>query len=104
MDIAELRAAMEADGAAWSSLLTKTPIRTMSSWDATRMDLNTRFQWVSGSRRRCIMGPIIGARSAPPLLASALNRQFIDVWDFGAQDGQVVEIEPAGGSTTAPSE
>jgi len=29
---------------------------------------------------------------------------LIDVWDFGGEDGRVVEIEPPGGSVTTSSE
>jgi uncharacterized damage-inducible protein DinB len=38
------------------------------------------------------------------LTSLSVEPPLIDVWDFGWEDGRVVEIEAAGGSVTSPSE
>ena len=104
MDIAELRAAMEADGAAWSSLLAENPdpdhviVGRHKDGSETHAPMGIRLAQAlhHGTDHR--------SQICTALTSLGVEPPFIDVWDFGAQDGQVVEIEPAGGSITAPSE
>ena len=104
MDIPELRAAMEADGAAWSALLAEDPdpdhvvVGRHKDGSETHAPMGIRLAQAlhhGTDHRRQICTALTTLGVEPPL---------IDVWDFGAVDGQVVEIEPAGGSVTAPSE
>ena len=103
MDIPELRAAMEADGAAWSALLAEDPdpdhviVGRHEDRSETHAPMGIRLAQAlhHGTDHRsqiCTALTTLGAE--PPL---------IDVWDFGFQDGRVVEIEPADGAAT-PSE
>ncbi len=104
MDLPELRAAMEADGVGWSSLLAQDP------------DPDHVIEWRhdDGSETRAPMGIRLAqalhhgsdhrSQICTALTSLGVEPPFIDVWDFGAEDGRVVEIEPARGSVTAQPE
>ena len=104
MDIPELRAAMEADGAAWSALLAEDP----------DPDLVIVGRHKDGSETHAPMGIRLAqalhhgtdhrSQICTALTALGVEPPLIDVWDFGAEDGRVVDIEPAEGSVTAPSD
>ena len=104
MDLPELRAAMEADGAAWSSLLTQDP-------DPYHI---IRWRHDDGSETHAPMGIRLAqalhhgtdhrSQICTALTTLGVEPPFIDVWDFGAQDARVVEIPSTEGSVTAPPE
>ena len=104
MELPELRGVMEGHGAAWSSLLAQDP-----DPDAVlerRRDDGSETHAPMGIRLAQVLHHGTDHRShiCTALTTLGVEPPFIDVWDFGVQDGRVVEIEPAGGSTTAPSE
>lgn len=94
MDLRELRAAMGADGAAWSSLLAQdldpdaVVVRRHDDGSETRAPFGIRLAQAlhHGTDHRsqiCTALTTLGVE--PPL---------IDVWDFGLQNGRVVEVPP----------
>jgi uncharacterized damage-inducible protein DinB len=99
MGLSELRAVMEGHGAAWSLLL------------APDLDPDTPFveRAEDGFERRAPMG--IGLAQAlhhgtdhrspvcTALTTLGVKPPAIDVWDFGKQDGRVVELLPSQGPT-----
>ena len=94
MDLPELRTAMEANGAAWSSLLAQ--------------DLDPDFVVVrrrdDGSESHAPMGVRLAqalhhgtdhrSQICTALTTLAVEPPAIDVWDFAAQDGRLVEVPP----------
>jgi hypothetical protein len=95
MDLLELRVVMEADGTAWSTFLAQDldPAAVLKESTRTTGTRGKRLS-ASGSPRRCITGPTIGARSARPS-PLGVEPPGIDVWDFGLEAGRVVEGPPA---------
>jgi uncharacterized damage-inducible protein DinB len=94
MDLPELRAAMEAHGAAWSRLLGENPdpaavlVRRRDDGSESHAPMSIRLAQVlhHGTDHRsqiCTALTMLGVE--PP---------GIDVWDFGEQDGRVVEVPP----------
>lgn len=104
MDIPELRAAMEADSPAWSALLAEDPdpdhvvVVRRKDGSETHAPMGIRLAQAlhHGTDHR--------SQICTALTALGVEPPLIDVWDFGWQDGRVVEIEPADGSVAAPSE
>ncbi len=95
MDLTELRAVMEGNGAAWSALLTE--------------DLDPDFVVVrhrdDGSESHAPMGVRIAqalhhgtdhrSQICTALTTLGVEPPAIDVWDFAEQDGRLAEIPPA---------
>jgi uncharacterized damage-inducible protein DinB len=94
MDLAELRSTMEAHGAAWSSLVTEDidpdaiVVRRRDDGSETHAPMSIRLPQAlhHGTDHRsqiCTALTTLGVE--PPL---------IDLWDFGAENGNVTEIPP----------
>jgi uncharacterized damage-inducible protein DinB len=94
MDLPELRATMESHGPAWSRLLAENPDpdavleRHRDDGSETHAPMSIRLAQVlhHGTDHRsqiCTVLTTLGMEPPP-----------IDVWDFGMQDGRVVEIPP----------
>ncbi len=95
MALPALRAAMEANGAAWSSLLAKdldpdvVIVRRRDDGSETHAPMGIRLAQAlhhGTDHRSQICTAITTLGREPP---------FIDVWDFGEQAGRVVEIPPS---------
>jgi len=95
MDLAELRAAMQANGAAWSSLLARdldpdvVVVRHRDDGSESHAPMGIRLAQAlhHGTDHRsqvCTALTMLG--TAPPA---------IDVWDFADQDGRLAEVPPA---------
>lgn len=95
MDLAELRAAMQANGAAWSSLLARdldpdvVVVRHRDDGSESHAPMGIRLAQAlhHGTDHRsqvCTALTMLGM--APPA---------IDVWDFADQDGRLAEVPPA---------
>jgi uncharacterized damage-inducible protein DinB len=95
MSIRELRTAMEGHGAAWSSLLAEDPdpddvlVRHRDDGSETQAPMGIRLAQVlhHGSDHR--------SQICTALTTIGLEPPAIDVWDFGLQDGRVVEVPPS---------
>ena len=94
MDLTALRTAMENNGAAWSRLLAQdldpdvVVVRHRDDGSETHAPIGIRLAQAlhHGSDHRsqiCTALTILGVEPPP-----------IDVWDFGALDGRVVEVAP----------
>jgi uncharacterized damage-inducible protein DinB len=66
MDLPELRAAMEGQGAAWSEIMAQDLDPDALVVRRATTGLRPTARSASGSRRRCTTGRIIGATSVPP--------------------------------------
>ena len=94
MDLAELRAAMERNGVAWSRLLARdldpeaVLERHRPDGSETHAPMSIRLAQVlhHGTDHR--------SQICTALTTLGVEPPFIDVWDFGAQDGRVVEVPP----------
>ncbi len=94
MDLKELRAAMEADGPAWSSVLAEnrdpdellTRHRDDGSETTAPLGIRLAQALCHGTDHRSHICTVLTTLGIEPPL--------IDVWDFGAVDGRVVEIPP----------
>ncbi len=95
MDLAELRAAMQANGAEWSSLLVRdldpdvVVVRHRDDGSESHAPMGIRLAQAlhHGTDHRsqvCTALTMLGM--APPA---------IDVWDFADQDGRLAEVSPA---------
>jgi uncharacterized damage-inducible protein DinB len=95
MDLAELRSQMESHGAAWSSLL--TPELDPDSVIVRRRDDGSETHAPMGIRLAQALHHGTDHRSqiCTALTTLGVEPPLIDVWDFGEQDGSVVEV-PAG--------
>ena len=94
MDLAELRAQMESHGAAWSRILGGDLDR-----DAVlvrRRDDGSQTQAPIGIRLAQALHHGTDHRSqiCTALTALGVEPPAIDVWDFGLDDGRVVEVPP----------
>ncbi|MGE5460750.1 MAG: DinB family protein [Solirubrobacterales bacterium] len=94
MDLSELRAAMDANGTGWSAFLGKDPApdtvveRHRDDGSETHAPVSIRLAQAlhhGTDHRSQICTALTALDMEPPL---------IDVWDFGALDGRVVEIPP----------
>jgi uncharacterized damage-inducible protein DinB len=95
MDVAELRAEMEGHGPAWSSIL------------AGELDPDTVIAWrrADGSETDAPLGIRLAqvvhhgtdhrSQLCTALTTLGVEPPLIDLWDFGWQDGRVVEVEPS---------
>jgi uncharacterized damage-inducible protein DinB len=95
MDLAELRRAMETNGSAWSGFLAQDPdpgaisVRRRDDGSETHAPIGIRLAQVlhHGTDHR--------SQICTALTALGMEPPAIDVWDFGALDGRVIEIPPA---------
>jgi uncharacterized damage-inducible protein DinB len=94
MDLAQLRAAMVVHGAAWSQLLAEEPdpdavlVRHRDDGSETSAPIGIRLAQAlhHGTDHR--------SQICTALTTLGVEPPFIDVWDFGLQDGRVVEVSP----------
>jgi uncharacterized damage-inducible protein DinB len=94
MDLPELRAAMEGDGAAWSRLLAEdvTPdavlVRRRDDGSETHAPMSIRLAQAlhHGTDHR--------SQICTALTTLGVEPPAIDVWDFGIEDGRVLEVPP----------
>jgi uncharacterized damage-inducible protein DinB len=94
MSLSELRAAMERNGGAWSRLLARdldpsaVLERHRDDGSETRAPMSIRLAQAlhHGTDHR--------SQICTALTTLGVEPPFIDVWDFGAQDGRVVEVPP----------
>lgn len=94
MDLPELRAAMEGHGAAWSLLLAQ---------DLDPDAVNVRVH-DDGSETHTVIGIRLAqalhhgtdhrSQICTALTTLGMEPPAIDLWDFGEQDGRVVEVPP----------
>jgi uncharacterized damage-inducible protein DinB len=94
MDLPELRAVMEGNGAAWSPLLAQdldpdaTNVRRRDDGSETHTTIGIRLAQTlhHGTDHR--------SQICTALTTLGVEPPGIDVWDFAAQNGRVVEIPP----------
>jgi len=94
MDLRELRAAMERNGAAWSSVLAQDPdpdtvlMRHREDGSETHAPAGIRLAQAlhHGTDHRSQICTVLTTLSVEP--------PAIDVWDFGKHKGRVVEVPP----------
>jgi uncharacterized damage-inducible protein DinB len=94
MDLAELRALMEGYGAAWSELLARAPdpeavlVRHRDDGSETHAPISIRLAQAlhHGTDHR--------SQICTDLTALGVEPPLIDVWDYGEQDGRVIEVPP----------
>ena len=94
MDLPELRAAMEGHGAAWSQLVAQDlepdaiTVRRRDDGSETHAPMGIRLAQAlhHGTDHRSQICTVLTTLGVEP--------PAIDVWDFGEQDGRVVEIPP----------
>jgi uncharacterized damage-inducible protein DinB len=94
MDLPELRAAMEGHSAAWSSLLAQdldpdaVVVRRRDDGSETHAPMGIRLAQAlhHGTDHR--------SQICTALTTLGVEPPAIDVWDFGEQDGRVVEVPP----------
>jgi uncharacterized damage-inducible protein DinB len=94
MNLPELRAAMEANGAAWSRLLVQdldpdgVLVRRRDDGSETHAPMGIRLAQAlhHGTDHR--------SQICTALTTLGIEPPAIDVWDFGLQDGRVVEVPP----------
>jgi uncharacterized damage-inducible protein DinB len=94
MDLAELRAVMVDHGVAWSSLLKEdldpdvVLVRHRDDGSKTQAPMSIRLAQVlhHGTDHR--------SQICTALTTLGMEPPGIDVWDFGLQDGRVVEVPP----------
>lgn len=100
MDLAQLRAEMEANGPAWTEVL-ENDIDADEKLTRYREDGSTTTA-PKGIRLAQALHHGTDHRSqiCTALTQLGIEPPFIDVWDFGAQDGSVTETEP---TTSAPA-
>ena len=95
MNLAELRAAMVAFGEEWSRLLSEAPdpakvlVRHRDDGSATEAPMGIRLAQAlhHGTDHR--------SQICTALTSLGIEPPFIDVWDFGQQQGTVIDIEPS---------
>jgi uncharacterized damage-inducible protein DinB len=94
MDLPDLRAAIESQGAAWASFLAEdldpdaVVVRRYEDGSEVRAPIGIRLAQAlhHGTDHR--------SQICTALTALGVEPPAIDVWDFGEQDGRVVEVPP----------
>jgi uncharacterized damage-inducible protein DinB len=94
MDLAELRAVMERHGSAWSELVASNPdpdavlVRHRDDGSETRAPMSIRLAQAlhHGTDHRSQICTVLTTLGVEP--------PAIDVWDFGEEDGRVVDVPP----------
>jgi uncharacterized damage-inducible protein DinB len=94
MDLPALRAAMEGHGALWSQILAQDP--DPDTVLVGRHDDGTETHAATGIRLAQVLHHGTDHRSqiCTALTALGMEPPGIDLWDFGAETGRVVEIPP----------
>jgi uncharacterized damage-inducible protein DinB len=95
MELAELRTVMEAHAGAWAQLLGEDPdpdavlVRRRADGSETHAPLSIRLAQAvhHGTDHR--------SQICTALTTLGVEPPAIDVWDFGEQDGRVLEVPPA---------
>jgi uncharacterized damage-inducible protein DinB len=95
MELSELRAVMEGHAVAWAQLLGKDPdpdavlVRRRADGSETHAPLSIRLAQAvhHGTDHR--------SQICTALTTLGVEPPAIDVWDFGEQDGRVLEVPPA---------
>jgi len=95
MDLPELRAAIEDDGTAWLRLLAQDPdpeavLREVDENDGYERDAPVGIRLAQALHH----GTDHRSQICTVLTTLGVEPPAIDVWDFGAQDGRVVEVPP----------
>ncbi len=94
MDLAELRAAMEGHGAAWSAILADDPdpdaVLERHRDDGSQTDAPVSIRLAQALHH----GTDHRSQICTALTTLGVEPPFIDVWDFGLLDGRVVEFPP----------
>jgi uncharacterized damage-inducible protein DinB len=94
LDLAELRTVMERHGPAWSELVAEGPdpdavlVRHRDDGSETSAPIGIRLAQVlhHGTDHR--------SQICTALTSLGVEPPFIDVWDFGLEDGRVTEVPP----------
>jgi len=94
MDLPALRSAMEGYGAAWASVLAHDP--DPDAMIVTRRDDGSETHAPMGIRLAQALHHGTDHRSqiCTALTTLGVEPPAIDVWDFGGQDGRVIEVPP----------
>ena len=95
MDLSELRAAMDRDGSAWSKFLSDDPdpdgvIREVDETDGFERDATVGIRLAQALHH----GTDHRSQICTGLTALGIEPPDIDAWDFGVQDGRVVDYPP----------
>jgi uncharacterized damage-inducible protein DinB len=95
MDLRQLRAAMEGDSTAWFQLLAQDPdpdavVREIDENDGYERDAPVGIRLAQALHH----GTDHRSQVCTALTALGVEPPAIDVWDFGVQDGRVVEVPP----------
>jgi uncharacterized damage-inducible protein DinB len=95
MDLSELRAAMNADGSAWSALLAQDPdpdavLREVDEQDGYERDAPIGIRLAQALHH----GTDHRSQICTVLTTLGVEPPAIDVWDFGLQEGRVVDVSP----------
>jgi uncharacterized damage-inducible protein DinB len=104
MDLPDLRAAMEGNGAAWSRLLAEDLdpdavfVRRRGDGSETHAPVSIRLAQAlhHGTDHR--------SQICTALTAFGVEPPLIDVWDFGEEDGRVVEVPPTSTDRRSPAQ
>lgn len=94
MDLGELRAAMEGHGGAWSEILARDP--DPDAIVVGRNDDGSETRAATGIRLAQVLHHGTDHRSqvCTALTTLGVEPPAIDVWDYGAQVGRLVEVPP----------
>lgn len=95
MDLSELRTAMENDGKAWTDVLREDPdpdnvIREVDETDGFERDATVGIRLAQALHH----GTDHRSQICTGLTALGIEPPNIDAWDFGVQDGRVVDYPP----------
>jgi uncharacterized damage-inducible protein DinB len=95
MDLPQLRAAMVADGAAWTQLLAQEPdpeavVREVDETDGYERDASIGIRLAQALHH----GTDHRSQICTALTTFGVEPPSIDVWDFGVDTGRIVELLP----------
>jgi uncharacterized damage-inducible protein DinB len=95
MDLPQLRAAMVADGAAWTQLLAQDPdpdavVREVDETDGYERDASIGIRLAHALHH----GTDHRSQICTTLRTFGVQPPSIDVWDFGVDTGRIVELLP----------
>jgi uncharacterized damage-inducible protein DinB len=96
MDLPELRAAMVADGAAWTQFLAQAPdpdavVKEVDENDGYERDASTGIRLAQAIHH----GTDHRSQICTALTSFGVEPPAIDVWDFGVDTGRIVERLPS---------
>jgi uncharacterized damage-inducible protein DinB len=93
MDLRELRAAMEADGTAWFQLLAEEPDSDAVVKDVDESDGYEREAPIGIRLAQALHhGTDHRSQICTALTTLGVQPPLIDVWDFGLQEGRIVDV------------